>query len=546
MSERRPDQGSVDSDQDELILSQAQTLSQRAAGDRSLITRILDSLRRHHVAVSTIALIVVALLAGLALRDLTQEVSYQAVRASLADLGWYHIALALAATAASYLVLTFYDVSALDYIGEKRPYPLVAFVAFCGYAVGNTAGFGPLSGGAIRYRYYSRLGFSPEQIATIITFVVVAFSIGVVVVTGIGIAFAAPQVTNLVGDYRNVVVVAGILVSLGTTFLVAFAVRRGSIRIGSASILMPTAFNTIRQLVVTTVDLCLAGLCLYVLLPDHTIGYWSFIVLYMTAAGLAALSHVPAGLGVFETVMMAGLAGNGPASQTLAALVVYRVIYYAVPLVAAAIMVSLAETRRAVRHLGTAAEQGREVLSAPVLTAFSVMIGAMLIFAAVIPEARPDPSEIVRHLPSYFEITSLCVSALCGMALVLSGRGLIQRSRIAWKLALALTLTAFVVTAATGHTYFVSLFLIAFAATLLATRRQFDDLDGALLRPFPSMIPWIAAGSLLAASAGLIWAFTWRDGAVIKEVIEELDLPKTIPIPEKLRKTDSGPTSSPE
>ncbi len=54
--------------------------------------------------------------------------------------------------------------NALDYIGKKLPFVPVAVTAFSSYAIGNTAGFGALSGGAIRFRAYSRLGLSPEDI----------------------------------------------------------------------------------------------------------------------------------------------------------------------------------------------------------------------------------------------------------------------------------------------------------------------------------------------------------------------------------------------
>ena len=74
------------------------------------------------------------------------------------------ILLALLFTALSFLALVFYDLNAIDYIGKRLPFPHVALTAFSAYAVGNTAGFGALSGGAIHYRAYTRLGISPEDI----------------------------------------------------------------------------------------------------------------------------------------------------------------------------------------------------------------------------------------------------------------------------------------------------------------------------------------------------------------------------------------------
>ncbi len=77
------------------------------------------------------------------------------------------------------------------------PYPQVALASFCAYAVGNVAGFGPLTGGTVRYRFYAPLGASPEEIARIVGYVTVAFGIGLAFVTSIGLVMAAPGVAHV-------------------------------------------------------------------------------------------------------------------------------------------------------------------------------------------------------------------------------------------------------------------------------------------------------------------------------------------------------------
>ena len=73
------------------------------------------------------------------------------------------IALALLFTALSFAALSVYDRQALGFVGRIAPFSQVALTSFCAYAVGNIAGFGPLTGGTIRYRFYAPLGVSQVQ-----------------------------------------------------------------------------------------------------------------------------------------------------------------------------------------------------------------------------------------------------------------------------------------------------------------------------------------------------------------------------------------------
>jgi uncharacterized membrane protein YbhN (UPF0104 family) len=57
------------------------------------------------------------------------------------------------------------------------------------------------------------------------------------------------------------------------------------------------------------------------------------------------LLHVPGGLGVLEAVFVAALSYRIPSVSILAALMVYRAIYYLAPLAAAVIAYVLLETR---------------------------------------------------------------------------------------------------------------------------------------------------------------------------------------------------------
>jgi uncharacterized membrane protein YbhN (UPF0104 family) len=69
-----------------------------------------------------------------------------------------HLALALFLTAVAYAVLPGYDAIALTYVGHPLPIRRIAFGSFIAYALSHSLGFPLLSGGPVRYRFWSVWG----------------------------------------------------------------------------------------------------------------------------------------------------------------------------------------------------------------------------------------------------------------------------------------------------------------------------------------------------------------------------------------------------
>jgi uncharacterized membrane protein YbhN (UPF0104 family) len=98
------------------------------------------------------------------------------------------------------------------------------------------------------------------------------------------------------------------------------------------------------QLAVTSLDWLLAAAALYVLLPDTVqISYPALLGLFLLGQAAAMISHVPGGLGVFETVLLLALADSGGAPALTAALLLYRLIYYLLPLLLGSLLLALHE-----------------------------------------------------------------------------------------------------------------------------------------------------------------------------------------------------------
>ena len=107
--------------------------------------------------------------------------------------------------------------------------------------------------------------------------------------------------------------------------------RRGPIRLRWFDLELPTPRMTAVQYVLGMVDAVSAIAVLYVLLPDGTsIGILPFAAVYVLAVLAGLLSSVPAGLGVFESVLLL-LLREVPADGLLGAVLAYRLVYELVP-----------------------------------------------------------------------------------------------------------------------------------------------------------------------------------------------------------------------
>ncbi|MDK1376313.1 bifunctional lysylphosphatidylglycerol flippase/synthetase MprF [Sinorhizobium sp. 6-70] len=467
-------------------------------------------LRRNQRYLSAVGTLLIIALFGAAIFHLTAEVHYDEVVSALADTSWKSVAAAILFTGLSFLALTFYDVAALDYIKRKLPYADVALTAACAYAVGNTAGFGPLSGGAIRYRSYSRLGLQPEEIARVVAFVTLAFGLGLATVTCLSLLTVGEYVAPLTGlepfwlRMIAIVVLGGLL----TTFILAGEGREVSI--ARFSLRLPDSRTASRQFLVTALDLAASASVLYVLLPSGTIGWPAFLAVYSFAVGIGVLSHVPAGLGVFEAVMIATLGRTADVDTILGALVLYRLIYHVLPLLIAIVVIIGVEVRQFAGHPAASSVRRIGGRMAPLLLATLALVLAIML---VLSSVTPTPGENLAFLESYVPLPLVegahFLASLLGLALVIVARGLALRLDGAWWASVVIAAAALLLSLLKAVALAEAGMLAFFVVGLLASRRLFirpASLFGQALTP-----PWLMAIGVICLGAFVVLLFVYRD-----------------------------------
>lgn len=247
-----------------------------------------------------------------------------------------NLVLACIACLFGYLALSLYDYLALDYVGRKVTWWKWMLAGMLGFAISNNAGHAVVSGGAIRYRLYTRWRVPGSDIVKMLMFSGFTFFLGYAAIAVIGY-FLVPDdmFANSVGMSFGI---NGLFIMCLSVILAYYATATmlsgKSIRIGQIKFHIPTIGEAIIQTFLGIADALCAGLVLYFCIsPFIDMPFGVFIGLYVIANVAGVFSQVPGGIGVFETMFMVALPEGVDKASIFGALLAYRIIYYVLPLI---------------------------------------------------------------------------------------------------------------------------------------------------------------------------------------------------------------------
>lgn len=439
--------------------------------------RLYGIWRRYRGAFSVGLVIVVVLLGLAALHHLTREIHLNDVRAAFHAISAWQIFLALLLTATSYVALTFYDVLALRIIGKPLPWRTAALASFTSYTLSHNLGLSVLTGGSARYRIYTAAGLDGPDIARIIAIAVAAFWAGVIAVAGVALLFITGPIAigtlELPMSAARILGISVLLIVTATVGFCAFGPRRLSLF--GWTIPLPRPWQALAQIGIAGIDLAAASAALLVLVPgaDPT-SLPNFILIYALAIIVALVSHVPGGIGVFESTVIALLPGDS--SALFAALIAYRLIYYLLPLSGGVTLLALHEGYRWRRPMGrflTGAQAWAGTVAPVVMSVASFAGGAMLLFSGSLPASTPRIDLLTDIVPLPFVEVSHIAASLAGMGLLLLAPGLYRRLDGAFLTTRALLIAGGIFSLAKGLDYEEALICLAIAGLLQWTRPAF-------------------------------------------------------------------------
>jgi phosphatidylglycerol lysyltransferase len=228
--------------------------------------------------------------------------------------GWQWAA-ALGFTALSFRAIGVYDVLVHRVLQTRQHPSLARGAGVKAIAVSQTLGFGAVTSALVRWRCLPDL--SASAIARLSATVSLSFLAALAVVAALIVPLSGllPNASGLV--------LGGVASLAGLILLARLSHRLGWIP-------TPVRTSTLLALVLATAaDTGFAAAALWVLWPEP-ISFQLLFAAYLVALGAGLLSNAPGGVGAFDLTLLALIPVSDPAS-TLAALLAFRALYYALP-----------------------------------------------------------------------------------------------------------------------------------------------------------------------------------------------------------------------
>lgn len=432
-----------------------------------------------------------------------REVRYREVADAVRALPSARILAAFAFTFLNYAVLTGFDLLAFEYVGKRIAGWKVVLASYTGYAISNNVGFALISGTSVRYRFYTRWGLTAGELSQVVLFYFGTFWLGLLVLGGWSLAFDPhPLLSGRLGGWARGLGV--VLLLLAAAYAAVALLRRGPLRIWRYEVPLPPPRLVAGQFLLSTLDWLLAAAVFHALLPPAPLSFAEVLSAFLAAQILGLASHVPGGLGVFEGTMVLLLHPYLPNEQIFSTLVLYRIVYYLVPLsVALAILVGdeVRQRRHHLARLGGAFGALTRQLAPRVLAVFTFLSGALLLFSGATPATRVRVTWLNEFLPLAVSEASHFVASVVGVGLLLASNGIARRLDVAYYFAVGGLAVGISTSLLKGADYEEAVLLALVLAALVPSRREFDRKAAFWEARFSP--GWIAA--VLAVVGASIW-----------------------------------------
>jgi len=412
---------------------------------------------------------------------------------------------ALGFTALSYWLLTTYEVLGFAYLRRVIPYTRVLYNSFVAYSFSHSLGFAAFTGAAIRFRLYGVLGISAIDVATVSAFCSLSFGIGLATISGLSLTLAPGHAAKLLHlHHRWAVLVGTLLLAVVVAYALWACLSRRALEIRGWALRPPGPVIGLAQVGLGVLDVSLTAAVLWSLLPASAhIGFISFLAVFAAAVVAGIVSHIPAGVGVFEAVILLTLP-RVPTDALLGSLLAYRAVYYLVPLVCGTLLFGTKELFGQRAALARARELAGQYL-APVVPqiagALTFLAGTLLLFSGATPAIDERLAFLDRFLPLAVLEVSHLTGSVVGLGLLVLARALFRRVQAAYHISVWLLIAGIFASLLKGLDFEEAILLALVLGVLVLGRRAFYRPTAILAERFTPV--WIA--SIVGVIAMAVW-----------------------------------------
>lgn len=283
------------------------------------------------------------------LSDYLAEIDAARLGEAIVTISPLSIALSAIFTAASLYAVAGYDRLAARQMGLELPDAKTREGGFAAVAISQAAGFGVLTGSFVRWRMYRSFGVNYAQAVGVTALVIAGFSVGFTALLSGAVLLRADSMTELTGMGAAHLRVLALLGLIAVAAYLVVSLLQPRMTLFGRSMPVPP-FRLVRsQIKLAVFDLVPAAAALWVLIPaDGGISLLAVVPIYLVALTIGMVSNVPGGLGVLELAILMALPVMPP-ENLLAALIVYRGVYYAIPALLGVAILAAREFGRAAK-----------------------------------------------------------------------------------------------------------------------------------------------------------------------------------------------------
>ncbi|MGS7249791.1 UPF0104 family protein [Pseudomonas sp. SK] len=301
--------------------------------------------KRWHTWAKRLFTLLFLVLIPVLLFTLARNLDWNEVRQSLLGYKPGSLAIGLAMALCSFLIFASYDLLARSYTGHTLPARQVLPVAFVCYAF--NLNFTTWVGGvALRYRLYSRLGLDTPTITRILTLGLLTNWMGYMLLAGGVFALRLVELPSSwpVGT-GGLQLIGFVLLAITLAYLLACGLaKKRTWQWRDHELTLPSLRLASCQVALGASNWAMMALLIDWLLPEQAF-YPSVLGVLLISCVAGVVAHIPAGLGVLETVFLGLLHGQFGQGSLVAALLAYRTLYYLIPLVLAVMTYLILEKR---------------------------------------------------------------------------------------------------------------------------------------------------------------------------------------------------------
>jgi phosphatidylglycerol lysyltransferase len=345
-------------------------------------------------------------------------------------------------------------------------------------------------------------------------------------VAGLALIFATPNLpSDVTVPFVSLRVLGAILLVMVVSYVIASAKFKEELSFKSWSFRFPNLRLSLKQVAIASVDWLLMASVLYVLLPELQINFFSFVGMFMLAQIAGLFSQVPGGLGVFESVMLVYLTNFMPGSKVLGILVVYRIIYYIIPLLGALIVLGYQEYKVNKQKVEEFREKAAHWVPrvVPQVMSFSVFIGgAILLFSGAVPSEVPRMQWLQHFIPLPVIEMSHFLASLVGASLLVLAGALQRRIKGAYHMTIGLLVFGVLFSLLKGADYEEASMLSVMLVALVPCREEFHRKASLMGQVFSAR--WFTLIAIVLTSAVWLGIFSYKHVEYSKELWWEFSL----------------------